>query len=184
MRYAPTEYIIEAFRIGVDNIPDWFMDMVTADKAVLHKDCADNTYAEFIIDGTWVFAPSGHYIARDSDGLILEYDPEYFKKNFSAINKVEPVNAAKPVDPEKERFDALDEHYTSLAREIKLAYDCFIKAGFHPNDAFTLLMKLMENPIKPPKRSKEDVIREFNKWRAERKERVNNDSRSVSERCD
>jgi hypothetical protein len=159
-------------------MPDWFMDQVTTNAAILKRDPLGRTYARLNVCNGYIEAEAkpGDYVLINSSGRMWALDSYTFSDNYIEAETKEPVNAAEPVDPEKERLEALDEHYTSLARETKLAYDCFIKAGFHPNDAFTLLTKLMENPVKPPKRSKEDVIREFNKWRAERKERVNNDS--------
>jgi hypothetical protein len=175
MKYARKDSTVEAFRIGIDPVPDWFMNKVTDNTAVLYKDDMGRTYARFTIGTYSETVPYGEYIVKYSDWQISGQSVEYFKEYYVELPEDKPVNEAEPVDPEKERFEALDEHYTSLARETKLAYDCFIKAGFHPNDAFTLLIKLMENPIKSPKRSKEDVIREFNKWRAERKERLENE---------
>lgn len=35
-RYRKKPIVIEAFRLGVDYMPDWFMDAVTANTVILH----------------------------------------------------------------------------------------------------------------------------------------------------
>jgi hypothetical protein len=121
------------------------------------------------MNGEWVLVIAGDYIIHDSEGGISIWGAEMFNGAFIAIPKDEPVNMKAPVDPEEERMVALREHYWSCAKEIKLAYESLTAVGFREDEAFAILMKMMENPIKSPKRSKEDVIREFNKWRSERK---------------
>ena len=36
MKYRKKPVVIEAFQLGVDPIPDWFMDKVTSDDVILH----------------------------------------------------------------------------------------------------------------------------------------------------
>lgn len=36
MKYRKKPVIIEAFQLGIDNIPDWFMDKVTSNDVILH----------------------------------------------------------------------------------------------------------------------------------------------------
>lgn len=176
MKYTLKGNIVEAFKIGIDPIPDWFMDMVTTNEAILHANSTEGIWATVRIDGKWEPTFTGCYIYRTSNNRIRTTSDKFFEEHFTPIcesKPKEPVNMTEPVDPEKERLDALDEYYTSMAREIKLVHDCLIKAGFHPNDAFELLMKLMENPVKPIERkSKSDIIKEWNKRTAERKERL------------
>ena len=188
MKYAYNDNIIEAFRIGVDPIPDWFMDDVTKNNAILHKAPAGNTYAEIYmpdnISEPWKTAMTGNYVARRGKSIRNVYSTEYFDNHYTPVMELKPVNAAEPVDPEKERFEALNEYYHRITSEVKLIYDAFVDAGFRADEAFTLTMKLMENPVKPfEKKSKSDILAEFNRQRIERKERMNDDSGSVSERC-
>ena len=188
MKYAYNDNIIEAFRIGVDPIPDWFMDDVTKNKAILHKDHEGNTYAEIRTGdyefGPWKKAMTGNYVVRRGKNGRNVCSTEYFETNHTPVIEPKPVNAAEPVDPEKGRFAALNEYYHRITSEVKLIYDAFVDAGFRADEAFTLTMKLMKNPVKPiEKKSKSDILAEFNRQRKERKERVSDDSGSVSERC-
>ena len=65
---------IEAFRLGYDPMPDWFMDEVTANRVVLHND--DDRHrggpdeAHILPGSTWqVIAVKGDYIVRGEAGL-------------------------------------------------------------------------------------------------------------------
>ncbi len=176
MKYVYNNNIFEAFRIGIDPIPDWFMDKVTKNEAVLCEDDWHNTRAKLHSETNMeYFVNYGDYIMRDPEGAVCGFTKSYVDSHHTRIIEDEPVNAAEPVDPEKERLNALGEYYYTLATECRTAYKCFISAGFREDEAFTLLMKLMEQPVKPLERSREDVIRDFNRWKNARKERVNND---------
>lgn len=193
MKYVFNEDILEAFRIGIDPIPDWFMDKVTKNEAVLCEDDWHNTRAKLHSETNMeYFVNYGDYIMRDPEGAVGGFTKSYVDSHYTRIIEDEPVNAAKPVDPEKERLEALQEHYWSIAKEIKLAHDCLISVGFKEDDAFLILLRLMENPIEPAKKkSKEELELTMARLRAERrakkdveelvnrvnprKERVNND---------
>ena len=71
---------IEAFRLGYDPMPDWFMDEVTANRVVLHND--DDRHrggpdeAHILPGSTWqVIAVKGDYIVRgEAEEFLLPLD--------------------------------------------------------------------------------------------------------------
>ena len=171
MRYTHNENIIEAFRMGVDPIPDWFMDKVTNKTAILHKDHDGNIFADILVNHKWEVAWTDYYVVRRGERGMNIYSPHDFEQAYYPIHEDEPVNAAEPVDPEKERLNALNEYYRQITGEVKLIYDAFVDAGFKADEAFTLTMKLMENPATPPKtRSRSDILRDWKEATKKRKE--------------
>ena len=46
MKFRKKPIVIEAFRMGVDYIPDWFMDKVTDKSITLRSNMPDNTHFE------------------------------------------------------------------------------------------------------------------------------------------
>jgi hypothetical protein len=174
MKYTLNDNIFEAFRLGIDPIPDWFMDKVTKNEAVLYKDAEHNTCAQLCSEGGVKYIVyHGDYIMSNFEGRVCGHTKDHIDECWTRIAEDEPVNAADPIDPEMERLKVLTDHYTLIAGEIKLVYDCFVEAGFRADEAFTLTMKLMETPVKPIERKpRADILREWNKQTAERKERL------------
>lgn len=88
MKYRKRPSVVEAFRLGCDNIPDWFMDKVTMNEVILHRSsfgfghhCDVN--ADIIMPtGVSLHANFGDYIVKSSNGDLYPYKPHVFKKIF------------------------------------------------------------------------------------------------------
>lgn len=88
MEVAYTTDIVDAFRIGIDPIPDWFMDKVSSGDAMLYGDAFGHTSAEINVrDRTNKdYAEYGHYICRSRwCGRIWDLKPEHFAKYYTKI---------------------------------------------------------------------------------------------------
>ena len=75
-RKLPVE--IEAFRIGIDYIPDWFMDRVTDNIIIIHEDgtCDINT-----LEGI-MKSDKGDYIILGVNGEVYPCKPDIFEKTY------------------------------------------------------------------------------------------------------
>ncbi len=91
-KYRKKPIINEAFKFGIDPIPDWFMDGVTTTKVILYcptdvpKDshyCDIKTLAGImtgIMTGDY-----GDYIIKDDEGEIYPCKPDIFEKTYEKI---------------------------------------------------------------------------------------------------
>lgn len=81
MKYRKKPVVIEAFRLGIDNIPDWFMNAVTKKDAILHDTNADIKTLE-----GWLRADYGDYIIQGIKKEIYSCKPDIFEKTYEPIN--------------------------------------------------------------------------------------------------
>lgn len=90
--YRKKPVAIEAFKIGVDYIPDWFMDAVTANEVILHgtssgfNHVADTNADIHTLEG-WHHANYGDYIIRGVKGEIYPCKPDIFDMTYDAVGK-------------------------------------------------------------------------------------------------
>lgn len=83
MKYRKKPVVIEAFRLGIDNIPDWFMDKVTSNDVVLHGTSSgfehhDDTNADIkTLEGV-MHANFGDFIIKGVKGEIYPCKPDIF----------------------------------------------------------------------------------------------------------
>lgn len=81
MKYRKKPVVIEAFRIGIDPIPDWFMDKVTTNDAILRNSCGQ-TYCEIVtLEGT-MRGDCGDYIIKGVNGECYPCKPDIFEKTY------------------------------------------------------------------------------------------------------
>lgn len=59
MKYRKKPVVIEAFQLGIDCIPDWFMDKVSENKIILHGDAFEKTNADIETLEGWMHASYG-----------------------------------------------------------------------------------------------------------------------------
>lgn len=86
---------IQAFRIGIDPIPDWFMDKVSENKVILRSNAPEDchieqrdefkTYCEIITTDGVVTADYGDYIIKNEDGNFYYLKPDIFVKTVPYI---------------------------------------------------------------------------------------------------
>lgn len=85
MKYRKKPVVIEAFRIGVDNIPDWFMDRVTANDIILHQERGDLQSADIkTLEGT-MRGLKGEYIIQGVKGEIYPCKPDIFEATYETV---------------------------------------------------------------------------------------------------
>ena len=87
MRYRKKPIEVEAFRLGIDYIPDWFMDKVTTNDVVLHGKSSgfehyNDTNADIkTLEGV-MHANYGDFIIRGVNGEIYPCKPDIFNKTY------------------------------------------------------------------------------------------------------
>nr|DAP57039.1 MAG TPA: PGDYG protein [Caudoviricetes sp.] len=91
MKYRKKPVVIEAFQLGIDNIPDWFMNAVTKKDAILHGTStgfyhANDTNADIKTLEGWLHADYGDYIIQGIKNEIYPCKPDIFEKTYEPIN--------------------------------------------------------------------------------------------------
>ena len=77
-KYRKLPIEIEAFRIGIDYIPDWFMNKVSSNEIILHgKSNCDIKTLEGIMHANY-----GDYIIKGIDEEIYPCKPDIFEKTY------------------------------------------------------------------------------------------------------
>lgn len=109
MKYKPKQKNIVAFRLGIDEFPDWFLEPSNHNKIRLGKKMDDQLdlleivnrnhyvrvrkykyFSEFLFeDGTEMKAEHGDYIIMDLSGDIYPCKPSIFKKIYKKLGEEE-----------------------------------------------------------------------------------------------
>lgn len=85
MKYRKKPVVIEAFQLGIDYIPDWFMDKVSENKITLHGDAFEKTNADIETLEGWMHASYGDYIIRGVKGEIYACKPDVFDMTYDVV---------------------------------------------------------------------------------------------------
>ena len=85
MKYRKKPIVIEAFQLGVDYIPDWFMDCVTKNAIILRGDYKGETSEDIETLEGWHHANYGDYIIRGVKGEIYPCKPDIFKMTYEVV---------------------------------------------------------------------------------------------------
>lgn len=85
MKYQKKPVVIEAFQLGIDYIPDWFMDAVTANKVILHGTSHADTNADIETLEGWHHASYGDFIIRGVKGEIYPCKPDIFAMTYEKV---------------------------------------------------------------------------------------------------
>ena len=85
MKYRKKPVVIEAFQLGVDYIPDWFMDAVTMNAIILRGDYKGETSCDIETLEGWHHANYGDYIIRGVKGEIYPCKPDIFKMTYEVV---------------------------------------------------------------------------------------------------
>lgn len=87
-KYRKKPVVIEAFKFGIDYIPDWFMDKVTDNTVVLHymgKLYPQEGYCEIkTLEGVMI-GNVGDYIIKGVKGEIYPCKPDIFEQTYELI---------------------------------------------------------------------------------------------------
>ena len=95
-KYRKKPVVIEAFRLGVDYIPDWFMDKVTTNDIILYGTSSgfehhDDTNADIkTLEGV-MHANFGDYIIKGVKGEIYPCKPDIFKDTYESADTTADV---------------------------------------------------------------------------------------------
>ena len=81
MKARKKPVVIEAFKLGVDYIPDWFMDGVTANKIILHGEYGSTNADIETLEG-WHHANYGDYIIKGIKGEIYPCKSDIFAMTY------------------------------------------------------------------------------------------------------
>ena len=87
MIYRKKPVVVEAFKFGIDYIPDWFMDKVTTNEIILH----DSSIADICnvdintLEGV-MHASYGDYIIKGVNGEIYPCKPDIFEKTYEPVS--------------------------------------------------------------------------------------------------
>lgn len=87
MKYRKKPVVIDAFRIGIDYIPDWFMDEVAQNRIILRQNIHNPIQTEADIETLegWMHASGGDYIIRGVKGEIYPCKPDIFEATYEGI---------------------------------------------------------------------------------------------------
>lgn len=135
MMYRKKPVEVEAFRMGIDDIPDWFMDKVTSNEIILSRNL-DETYCHIeTLEGT-MKADYGDYIIRGVNSEIYPCKPDIFLKTYEissdTVNYNNIYEKAINTCGENAQLDMVIEEMSELIKEI-----CKKKRGKDNHDAIT-----------------------------------------------
>lgn len=100
MKARKKSVVVEAFRMGMEQIPDWFMDKVTSNTVILSRN-ANETYCHIETLEVTMRADYGDYIIRGVNGELYPCKPDIFEKTYDVVDDdeidlqltVEEINA-------------------------------------------------------------------------------------------
>lgn len=87
MKYRKKPVVIDAFKLGIDFIPDWFMDKVTTNDIILKgerndlRECSIKTL-EGVMQGN-----KGDFIIKGVNGQIYPCKPDIFEKIYERVEE-------------------------------------------------------------------------------------------------
>jgi hypothetical protein len=88
MKYRKKPVVIEAFKLGYDSIPDWFMDKVSNKEVSLNLQCGKppvgGTAAIETLEGV-MLAESGDYIIKGIKGELYPCKPDIFEATYEKV---------------------------------------------------------------------------------------------------
>lgn len=87
--------ILEAFRFGIDAMPDWFMNMVNMHDAHIYSpDAFPNDKSKRITSicvnraqGLWIDAKFADVIVKDVCGIVYPVEPAVFGLMFEVVKR-------------------------------------------------------------------------------------------------
>ena len=86
MKYRKRPVEIEAFRLGIDYMPDWFMDRVTTNDVILRSDAVNGiAYASIKTLEGIMCADYGDFIIQGVEGEIYPCKPDIFVKTYEEV---------------------------------------------------------------------------------------------------
>lgn len=92
MKYRKKPVVIEAFRLGIDSIPDWFMDKVASNDIILHGKSSgfehcDDTNADIKTPEGVMHANFGDFIIKGIKGEIYPCKADIFYTTYELADR-------------------------------------------------------------------------------------------------
>lgn len=103
MKYTmKTPPSVEAFRLGVDPIPDWFMDKVTTNEIILHGTSSgfehhDDTTADINFGNHIIHVDFGDYVIKFDNDIIYKCGPDTFENIYEPVVEVNSYGVNKAI---------------------------------------------------------------------------------------
>lgn len=94
MKYRKKPVVIEAFQLGIDYIPDWFMDKVTSNDVILHGTSSGFEHHDDInadiktLEGV-MHANFGDFIIKGVKGEVYPCKPDIFYATYEKSEDTE-----------------------------------------------------------------------------------------------
>ena len=93
MNYKKIPVVVEAFKIGIDNMPDWFFDEVVKKNIILKSKYSkldpfefdDSIYCEIKNPKGNATGNNGDYIIKDEKGDFYPCKPDIFELTYDKI---------------------------------------------------------------------------------------------------
>ena len=95
-RWRKKPVVLEAFKLGVDSIPDWFMDKVSTNEIILHGAYRELDNADIhTLEGV-MRADKGDYVIRGVKGEIYPCKPDIFAELYEPEAALAGPSASAP----------------------------------------------------------------------------------------
>ena len=121
MEYRKKPVVIEAFKYGIDYVPDWFMDKVTSNEIITYvgTDIRDSSeyYCEIKTLEGIMRGNCGDYIIKGVQGEIYPCKPDIFEMTYEMkAREVEPPIVKQLLDEiTPEQLDKIDKQMKQTA---------------------------------------------------------------------
>lgn len=85
MKWETKNILVDAFQLGVDDLPRWYIEMVGDHKAVYYTDKKDRAASHIYTPEGHIVASYGDYIVKGLDGGVRVLKEEAFKALFEEV---------------------------------------------------------------------------------------------------
>lgn len=85
MKYRKKPVVIEAFQLGVDHIPGWFMEKVAKNEVTLMKNQSNETEADIKTMEGPMHANFGDMIIKGIQGELYPCKPDVFEATYESV---------------------------------------------------------------------------------------------------
>lgn len=85
-KWKSKEIVVDAFQLGIDDLPRWYIEMVGDHKAVYYTDNKDRAASHVYTPEGHMVASYGNYIVKDTYGGVRVMSEEYFTRMFERMD--------------------------------------------------------------------------------------------------
>lgn len=123
MKFTRYPVIIEAFKAGIDPIPDWFMDRVSSNEVMLKQGNKDGPWCVMMRwNGQEIEIKKGDYITNSLFPFVT-YTPEHFEASYLLGDLAEVYSLgfelSNAIDQSALSFETKEEVYNSLYEDLR-----------------------------------------------------------------